>query len=148
MSAWRRKAIALFPEQRAKLNRAEYELSDLFLDLTEDAAAAHARFGAAPADAAAAFVLRRVHGYAEWCMREGGELWRHAAVGFYESLFDRADWEYIAPWLSSFAVEQIEATWALGVGKEELPRFERVLRERRERLWLTHVYATGEIQSL
>ena len=146
MSAWRRKALALFPEHRAEITRSDGSaLYELFFQLVRDAARAHA---AEPTEPDAALSLKRIHGFAEWCMHEGGELWRHAAVGFYEDLFHTAPWDAIVPWLSPFAVEQVEGTWALGVSGEHRPRFEQLVRERRVHRYREHVYTTREIEAL
>jgi hypothetical protein len=147
MSAWRRKAIALFPEHRADLDSAEYRLHDLFLDLLIDVQRAH---GAAADDSEARSTLQRVHGFAEWCLRHGGELWNQAAIGFYEDLLNGSGvpWDMIVPWISPYAAEQIEQTWALGVSGERAPRFRELLRQRHQEEYHTHVAATGEIDDL
>lgn len=147
MSAWRRKAIALFPEHWADFAQPASRLSDVFLALLADATRAHA---APDDDPDAARVLRRVHGYAEWCMRQEGELWNQAAIGFYENLLGSSGvpWERIAPWISPYAAEQIEGTWALGIEGERAPQFRAALRERHRAHYRTHVYSTGEIEVL
>jgi len=145
MSAWRRKAIALFPEHREEIAQPKYRLFNLFFQLHMDADQAHT---AAPADPIAAERLRRIHGFAEWCLHQGGELWDLAAIGFYEDLFASVAWERIVPWLSPFAVAQVEATWALGIGGEQRSRFEALVGARRQHLYRQHVFSTGEIESL
>src|SRR5689334_3068853 len=113
MSAWRRKALALFPEHRADITHpVSTPLHELFFLLYLDAERAHA---AELTDPSAPLVLRRIHGFAEWCLHHGGKLWDNAAIGFYENLFNRVPWELIIPWLSPFVLEQVESTWALGV---------------------------------
>ena len=146
MSAWRRKALALFPEHRADITRTDaLALNELFLHLCMDAERAPAAELTEP-DAAAA--LKRIHGFAEWCMHQGGELWNKAAIGFYEDLFSRVPWELIVPWLSPYGVEQVEGTWALGVGGEQRSRFQEMVRERRVHKYREHVYGTREIELL
>jgi len=146
MSAWRRKALALFPEHRADITRPDdLALNELFFRLVEDAEHAHA---SELTDPQAALALKRIHGFAEWCMHQGGDLWRKAAIGFYEDLFHTAPWEAIVPWLSPFAIEQVEATWALGVAGEHRPRLEQIVRERRVDKYREHVFGTREIETL
>ena len=147
MSAWRRKAIALFPEHRPALGGPTYRLADLFQDLLSDIKRAHA---AEEVDPAARSTLQRVHGFAEWCLRQGGELWNDAAIGFYEDLLNGSGvpWDLIVPWLSPYTAAEIEGTWALGVRGERAPRFRELLRTRHRNEYLTHVAATGEIDSL
>ena len=146
MSVWRRKALALFPQHRAEITRSDgLALYEMFSQLAMDAEDAHAAEGRDPG---ATLALRRIHGFAEWCMRQGGELWRTAAIGFYEDLFHVVPWDAIVPWLSPYAVEQVEATWAFGVGGEQRPRFEELVRTRRSHKYREHVYGTREIESL
>ena len=145
MSAWRRKAIALFPALRADLETPDYDLHRLFFDLYKAVGDAH-RDLTGSSDA----LLQAAHGYAEWCMHQGGDLWRQAAIGFYEDLFNGSGlpWDLLAPWISPYAAEQIEDTWALGIGGERAPEFREQLRMRTREAYRTHVYATGAIQTL
>ena len=143
MSAWRRKALALFPELRESLAQPDYEPHELFTDLVKAAVAAHL---ADDPD-----TLRRVHGYAEWALHQGGKLWNLAGIGFYEDLLrivGGVPWERIVPWLSPYTVGEIKKTWALGIQGEDIPRLDGLVESRRERRYQTHVYATGEIEQL
>ena len=106
MSGWRRKAIALFPELADRLGRGSRP-EELFADLLT---LVENRHGSNEADVVD--LLGRVHGFAEWCLRQGGGLWQAAGIGFYEDLFDEvADWSTIVPWLSPYVVAQLETTW-------------------------------------
>lgn len=147
MSAWRRKALALFPAQVHELARPEATLSDLFIRLTGEAADAHARYLADADDAEAAEVLRRIHGFAEWCLHHDA-LWKEAGIGFYEGLFAVTPWEQLPPWLSPFAFGEIRKTYALGVRDEGWPKFERLMDGRTAHAYRTNVFATGEIERL
>lgn len=140
MSTWRRKAEALFPELSTGLSAAGNELFDFFGALEEIAIAAHANDDDS--------TLRRVHGFAEWCLHHSGNLWNEAGIGFYENLFDVVPWEQVVPWLSPFAVGEIKKTWALGVNGERVPDFERLVKGRREFKYREHVFSTGEIDAL
>jgi hypothetical protein len=151
MSAWRRKALALFPEHHGDFSQPDTTLPDALWTLYIDAETAHERFASLPPaetrDTEAASVLRRVHGFLEWCLHEG-TLWEAAAIGFYENLFHGVPWDRIAPWLSPFVVEQIENTWALGTRGEHASEFAAVLQARRHEHFRTHVYSTGQIEAL
>src|SRR5262245_43693834 len=140
MSAWRRKAIALFPALRVDLETADYDIGRLFFDLYRAVTDAHRDFSGS-SDA----LLQAAHGFAEWCMHQGGDLWRHAAVGFYEDLFNGSglSWDLLAPWISPYAAEQIEQTWALGIDGERRAEFREQLHLRHREAYRTHVYATG-----
>lgn len=140
MSTWRRKAEAAFPELSAELSAAGNELFEFFRELEGIAMSAHADGDDS--------TLRRVHGFAEWCLHHPGKLWNEAGIGFYENLFDAVAWEQIVPWLSPFAVIEIKKTWALGVNGERVPEFERLVKERREFKYREHVFSTGEIDAL
>lgn len=139
MSTWRRKAIALFPEIRPEVDVQNAQLHEFFWELERIAEEAHAK-----GDEEA---LRRVHGFAEWCLHQGGKLWDDAAIGFYEDLFGDVAWERIIPWLSPFVVDQIRRTWAL-LDEGHRDKFEKLVRERREYPYRTHAYSTNEIDHL
>jgi hypothetical protein len=140
MSSWRRKAIALFPELTSDLNAVGMKPFDFFMELEEMAISAHASGDVA--------TLRRVHGFAEWCLHHPGELWDRAGISFYENLFDAVTWEKIVPWLSPFVVGEIKKTWALGVNGEKIGEFDRMVEMRREFYYREHVFSTGEIDAL
>lgn len=145
MSVWRRKAAALFPTQAAYLARPDAALGPLFMNLTHQVADAHARYLADTEDAGAAAVLRRAHGFAEWCLHHEA-LWNAAGIGFYEGLFAIVPWEQLPPWLSPFVVGEIRKTYALGVGQDGWPKFEQLIDGRTDHAYRTNVFATGEIE--
>src|SRR5689334_6835587 len=104
MSAWRRKALALFPELHGELGGGEYTLYSLYFDLLPHTRTAHAKANES--------FLRRVYGFAEWCLlSENQELWNPAGVAFYEHLFDdEQSWHDVAPWISP---EALREAWSL-----------------------------------
>ncbi|HEU4995269.1 MAG TPA: hypothetical protein VFT29_10615, partial [Gemmatimonadaceae bacterium] len=59
-----------------------------------------------------------------------------------------ADWDTVIPWLSPYVVEQIEATWALGIKGERAARFRELVASRKRHAYREHAYATGVVQSL
>ena len=140
MSAWRRKAIALFPELAEDLPPGQDARREFFWQLSLRAAEAHKN-----RDEAA---LRRIHGFAEWSLHQSETLWRDAAIGFYEDLFATVPWEQIVPWLSPFVIDQVKRTWALGVGGERAGELDELVRNRREVAYRTHAFSTGEIDAL
>jgi hypothetical protein len=82
MSAWRRKALALFPEHRASIE-ANLSVYDLFFDFLPLTRQAH-RSGSAE-------FLSRIYGYAEWCHGSADpDLSNSAGVSFYEHLLDES----------------------------------------------------------
>ena len=52
------------------------------------------------------------------------------------------------PWLSPYVVEQVKDTWAFGVGREAVPKFDELVRIRPFESYREHVYSTGEIEHL
>jgi hypothetical protein len=147
VSSWRRKALALFPTQVHELARPDATLSKLFVALTGEAADAHVRYFADADDAEAAEALRRVHGFAEWCLHQDA-LWDAAGIVFYEGLFTITPWEQLPPWLSPFTLGEIRKTYALGLREHGWPKFERLMDGRTEHAYRTTVFATGEIERL
>jgi hypothetical protein len=150
MSVWRRKAVALFPERRGDFTQPKYSLARVLADLHSAATEAHGvlnEAGEAEDAPEALALLRRIHGYVEWCLHQK-PLWASAAVGFYEDLFHTVPWEGLVPWLSPFAVEQIRQTWALGVGGEREQEFMTLLQSRRRELYRLHDFSTGVVQAL
>jgi hypothetical protein len=140
MSTWRRKATALFPELAKELPPGQDARHEFFWQLSLRAAEAHKRGDEA--------VLRRIHGFAEWSLHQGEELWRNAAIGFYEDVFATVPWNDLVPWLSPFVIEQIKRTWALGTQGERSRELDELVRARRNAAYQTHAFSTGEIDRL
>lgn len=112
-------------------------LHQLFFELEDSAVEAH--------KANDHETLKKIHGFAEWCLHQGHDVWRDAGIGFYENLFSRVPWEQIVPWLSPFAVDQILKTWAV---LEREGTFKSLVSERKQFDYRTHVFSTGEIDKL
>ena len=147
MSAWRRKAIALFPEHRAAWAVPDVPLREVFFRLELDAPAHHRRWAADPADAEAADFLARLYGFAEWCLGEPA-LWNEAAVGFLENITGVVPFDALVPWLSPAMREAVTQTWALGVSGERLPVWQRALDGCTQSPWRTTAYQTAAVQAL
>jgi len=141
MSTWRRKAIALFPELFAELEDYDNPRHEFF-----------SRLGMAAVDARKVQdqeALRRIHGFAEWSLHQGEELWKDAALGFYEDVFALVPWGDVVPWLSPYVIEQIKKTWALGLQGERVKEFDALVSKRgRKAPYQTHAFSTGEIEDL
>jgi hypothetical protein len=140
VSEWRRKATALFPDVTRDLDEGDFALHELFAALGGLAAEAHA------ADDRP--TLQRIHGFAEWCLHQGGELWQAAAIGFYENLFAKVAWSEIVPWLSPYVVAELKKTWVTGFTNERAAELDQLVTTRRRVDYRDHAYATGEIESL
>lgn len=81
MSAWRRKAIELFPDRRRCFERGDATVYTVFFELLPRCIRAH--------ELGDAEELRRIYGYAAWCHRQKAkDLWNAAGVAFYEHLAD------------------------------------------------------------
>jgi len=140
MSTWRRKAIVLFPELVADLSPGDDARHEFFSRLSSLAHKAH--------KARDEETLRRVHGFAEWSLHQSEELWRNAAIGFYEDVFAEVPWKEIVPWLSPFVIEQIKRTWALGIQGQRAGELDELVRGRRNAAYQSHAFSTGEIDRL
>lgn len=90
----------MFPGLRDQLQGEQRDLCSLLSELEDVAEEAH--------HSKDSETLRRIHGYAEWCLRQGGDLWVQAGMGFYENLFMRVPWDDIVPWLSPFVSNRSE----------------------------------------
>lgn len=85
MSAWRRVALQLFPEQRRYIqnNNFHFSVYQLFFDLLLMALEAHKSKNHE--------LLHRIYKYAEWCWSQKGkssETYNAVCVAFYEHLVD------------------------------------------------------------
>lgn len=126
MAAWRRRALAAFPELRGELNPAHgrgpygYNYYSLLFDLF----ALFRRALSADDEA----TLSRVFEFAEWCFRQGRrapDLCNAVCVVFYEHVFDvaRRDWPDVAARLSPDVVKACRPLWECrltGDGVEKL----------------------------
>lgn len=79
MSAWRRRALDLFPRHARTIEDPTSTVDQLFIDLLPESRDALARNDAAEVD--------RIYDFAAWCF-EQRELSNAAAVMFYEHVFD------------------------------------------------------------
>ncbi len=121
MAAWRRRALAAFPDLQRELNRRDYSLYFLFADLRELLWDAHER-----GDEAA---LRRIYGFAEWCLtRREKALWNPAGVSFYEGIFERRRfWPAVIPWLTPQVVYMVQGLWEWRLPSNELGEVRKLL---------------------
>ncbi|HET8630198.1 MAG TPA: hypothetical protein VFL91_22475 [Thermomicrobiales bacterium] len=123
MAAWRRKALEAFPALRRDLNQRDYSIYELFMDLLPLVQDAH--------DADDADTLRRIYGFAEWCLSQrSGDLGNAAGVSFYEHLFDRKDrhdWAKVIPWLSPYVIRDVWGLWEWMLTPEELHDLRKML---------------------
>src|SRR5438132_11252436 len=96
MSAWRRKALQLFPELQVELNDSDYSIYMLYFELLPKVREAHKQGDEE--------MLAKIYGYAEWCLHQHSEdLWNAAGVAFYEHLLEgskKSRWPMILSWLS------------------------------------------------
>ncbi|HBI44943.1 MAG TPA: hypothetical protein DDY78_19120 [Planctomycetales bacterium] len=75
-------------------------------------------------------MLRRIYGYAEWCLEQKAkDLWNAAAVAFYEHLFDshRSLWDQFVRWLSPRVVADCWGLWEWRLSAEELAEVRRLI---------------------
>jgi hypothetical protein len=123
VSAWRREAIAAFPELRTQLNRVQEIGSpyDLWFELLPLVVEAH-RDGNDD-------LLRRIYGYAQWSRRQTWDLENAVAVAFYEHLFDQRWMRPLVPsWLSRDIIEDIRPLWESRLPADEMREVEKLLR--------------------
>ena len=119
MSAWRRKAVALFGDElqgrvRDEALETPYALMTELRNLLQGYCRRAER-----SDAEAEQRVREVFAFAEWCSRQPAKaLWNAAGVGFYEHLFDEDLWRYrrvIVLWLSPTVQQEVSGLWDLMV---------------------------------
>jgi hypothetical protein len=95
MSAWRRKAIELFPDLRSEVEDPDATIYSVFFALLPRCREAHDRDDTSE--------LEKIYGFAEWCAsQKAKDLWNSAGVAFYEHLFDEPSPDY---------------SWFLGIGR-------------------------------
>jgi hypothetical protein len=81
MSAWRRKALELFPDLRSEIDDPEATIYSLFFELLPRCREAH--------DSRDVAELKRIYGFADRCAsQKEKDLWNAAGVAFYEHLAD------------------------------------------------------------
>ena len=81
MSAWRRKALELFPDLRIEIQHGESTIYTVFFELLPRCRQAHHERNTEE--------LEKIYGYAEECFRSRNkEMWNAAGVAFYEHLGD------------------------------------------------------------
>lgn len=130
MAAWRRKALALFPELRSDLNPVRlsrycrYNYYMLFFDLLP-------MFREAM-EACDETALRKIIDFTEWCFRQdrrAPDLDNAAGVAFYEHVFDvaRRDWPDVARWLSPDVVHECWPLWEFRHDEADIKRIREIL---------------------
>lgn len=114
MSAWRRKALELFPDLRAEIQAPELSIYQLFFELLPRCRDAHDRDDVAE--------LERIYGFAEWCSKQKSkDLWNAAGVAFYEHLADsNRTLRAIPQWVSKAVFEDIAVLLEARVGTERV----------------------------
>jgi hypothetical protein len=142
MSAWRRKAIGLFPWMRNEMQRPDYSIYSLFFDLLPMAQSAH-KVGDEE-------TLKRVYGYAEWCFQQWHtDLLNAAGVAFYEHLFDdRSIWKDVVVWLSPDVFPQIVPLWKFRLSATQFEQVMKLWQKRQVSHWRETILFTGELDKL
>ena len=126
MSAWRRKALHLFPDLKYDLNERSFTYYLLFFELRPMVHEAHLDNNHV--------LLRKIYCYAEWCLRQPNDLGNAAAVVFYEHLFQSQKniWNLIVPWLSPYVITNCHVFWELFHAPEEIEEIDNLCEARRE----------------
>jgi hypothetical protein len=130
VAAWRRRALALFPELRGEINPASrwrinrYNYYLLFFDL-------FAMFREA-LDTTDEQTLRKIFDFAQWCFcqnRRAPDLNNAVCVCFYEHVFDVAhrDWADVARWLSPTVIRACWTLWEARHDTDEIDKLRVVL---------------------
>jgi hypothetical protein len=114
MSAWRRKAIELFPDLRQEIEAQDFTIYQLFFELLPRCRDAHNRGDAAE--------LEKIYGFGDWCASQNAEdLWNAAGVAFYEHLADsRRTLEAIPHWVRRSIFEEIAGLLEARIGAERV----------------------------
>jgi hypothetical protein len=119
MSAWRRKALELFPDLRNDIEAPDASVMGLFFELLPRCRDAHGRNDSAE--------LKRIYGFADWCAsQKATELWNAAGVGFYEHLADsKQTFDAIPLWVRKQVFEDIAGLLEAKVGTERVAELRR-----------------------
>jgi hypothetical protein len=113
MSAWRRRALSLFPALGRDLERPDYSVYQLFFDLKPMLLQAH--------EVGDDETLRRIYGFAEWCSEQSAkDLWNAAGVSFYEHVFDHTEARVVVPWLSPRVIANHWTLWEVMLDPDAL----------------------------
>ena len=84
MSAWRRKALELFPDLRNEIQHGDTTIYGVFFELLPRCCQAHRQNDEEE--------LRKIYDYAQWCFKSRSkDLWNAAGVAFYEHLGDHSE---------------------------------------------------------
>jgi hypothetical protein len=128
LAAWRRRALATFPELRVEIQRPEFTIYSLFFELLPMVRSAHERDDGE--------TLRRIYGFAEWCFsQKAKDLWNAAGVAFYEHLFDeKAYRDDILSWLSPHVINGCWGLWEARLTRSHFEELRESLAKNRKRL--------------
>jgi hypothetical protein len=121
MATWRRRALELFPDLQAELNRPDYTIYGLFRDLSSAVGEAHRAYDDDR--------LAKIYDFAEWCARQRSEpLWNAVGVSFYEHVFDEPRLsEAVAPWLPADIRALHLGLWQARLGTQAFMQVAKVL---------------------
>ena len=110
MSAWKRRAIELFPDLRSQIQEAS--IYGVFVELLPRVREAHADGDFEE--------LRRIYGFAEWCHRQKARhLWNAAGVSFYEHLVDEEPTRReMLVWIKPDIFEDLDGLFRSRMGEE------------------------------
>ncbi len=126
MSAWRRKALALFPHLRRDLHDRSFSYYMLFFDLLPLVRQAHAAHDTV--------TLRAIYDFAAWCLQQehrADDLYNAVCVAFYEHLFDHTeDWESVSAWLTPTVAAAVWPLWKVRLGTDQWHALRTLLRSR------------------
>jgi hypothetical protein len=119
MSAWRRKAVELFPDLRSRLEASDATIYLVFFELLPRCHAAHQCDDTAE--------LEKIYGFADWCAQQKSrDLWNAAGVAFYEHLADSPQTlESIPRWVRRPIFEDIASLLEERVGGERVAELRR-----------------------
>ncbi len=131
MANWRRKALALFPQLRYEIQRPRFSIYSLYFELLPLTRIAH--------EAEDEETLRRIYGFAEWCLHQKAkDMWNAAGVAFYEHVFDgkKSAWPEIVTWLSPKVVRECWVLWEARLQAYELAEIRRLLESAQRKRYL------------